>query len=131
MRRSRGMVDPRMALLRLVREFFAVTVADLYRWPDIKIADAELHPERMANRDGLLPERADGKFVERVRAIFEPYELRVESSVVSPPLGNVTLISSVPGAAPYVQGTLDQSTWQQVETYLRQHHEEPRNVRSQ
>lgn len=131
MRRSRGTVDPRFALLRGVREFFSVTVADLYRWPDIRIADPELHPERMPGRDGLLPDRADGKFVERVRAVFDPYELRVESSVVYPPLGRITLISIVPGAEPYVQGTLDQSTWQRVETFLRQHHEEHRHVATQ
>lgn len=119
------MIRSESALLRHAQDFFLSDLVGLYSWDVVKIAAPDMRDpippnvdyrerrKQMDARSGL------GRYIERVRICFKPWELLIYSSAERPPLGEVALRLFEDGSV-LVDGPLDASTWKLIALRIRE-----------
>ena len=104
------MIRAHRALLRHAQAFFLSDMVGFYDWGDVRVQEPELMPAKDRRDAGV------GKFRERERLVFGPWDVLICSSHDVPPLGEVTL--RLEGAL-LVTGPLDPATWSNIGNCIR------------
>lgn len=118
------MIRSQIALLRHAQDFFRSDLVGLYSWDIVKIGERELRPAIAPNasyRDRkreMEAREGKGKYFERERLTFDPWEILIYSAQERPPLGEVSLRRALDGSV-LVTGPLDPATWSQIGKWIR------------
>lgn len=121
------MIRTTAALLRHAQDFFRTELVGLYSFDkDVRIdaperrdaipsaVDRRTRREMMESREGL------GKWLEKERLQFGPWEILIYSAQEKPPVGEVALRRE---GETMVAGPLDPSTWAKIGEWIRQSHQ--------
>jgi hypothetical protein len=107
------MIRSHRALLRHGQEFFLRHMVGVYDWGDVLVDAPDLMPAAERRDAGV------GKFRERERLVFGPWEILISSSHDKPPLGEVSLRQTEWSTGVLVVGPLDPETWSRIATHIR------------
>lgn len=107
------MIRSHRALLRHGQEFFLRYLVGVYGWDDVLVDAPELMPAAERRDAGV------GKFRERERLVFGPWEILICSSHEKPPLGEVSLRQTEWSGDILVVGPLDPVTWSRIGAHIR------------
>jgi hypothetical protein len=122
------MIRTQAVLLRIAEAFFRDHLLGLYRWDRVGIEAPERRPEippGLNPRDRRVEmERREGKgkFLEKERISFGPWEILIYSAQEKGPLGEVTLRNHET-AQEMLTGPLDASTWDRIGEHIRLSHQ--------
>lgn len=125
------MIRTQMALLRHAQDFFRSDMVGLYTWDrDVRIDPPELRPVLAPNlpfrerRKQMEAREGGGKYLEKERLRFGPWEILIYSSQERGPVGEVTLRRTGGlEVRDLVTGSLDPSTWAKIGEHIRQSHQ--------
>lgn len=121
------MIRARAALTRQAQDFFHTYLVGLYGWDEVKFRPPEKNerptPEMTARGRRRRPERPEGKFHALVEMEFGIWRLTIEGPNEHPPVGWLTL-----EAGEQIEGPLDAATWRRFGQYIKETHEEMKNV---
>lgn len=108
------MIRSGRALIRHAQEFFLSQLVGVYDWGDVAIDAPELCPPAERRERGI------GKFQEKERLTFGPWEILIYSSHERPPIGEVSLRRrGWLDPKPVISGPLDPATWGEIGRYIR------------
>jgi hypothetical protein len=125
------MIRTKIALLRHAQEFFRSDLLGVYSWDkDVKIDPPELREALPPNlsapdrRRRMEAREGGGKYLEKERLRFGPWEILIYSAQERGPIGEVTL-RRTDGfeVRDLVAGPLDPSTWAKIGEYIRLSHQ--------
>jgi hypothetical protein len=124
------MIRTQFALLRHAQDFFNSDLVGLYRWDRITIDPPERRAALVPNlppterRKQMEAREGGGKYVERERLRFGPWEILLYSTQERGPLGEVTLRNTGGvGIEDLVTGPLDPATWKKIGEHIRTAHQ--------
>lgn len=125
------MIRTQMALLRHAQDFFRSDLVGLYSWDrDVRIDPPELRPvlapnlSRVDRRRQMEAREGGGKYLEKERLRFGPWEILIYSAQERGPLGELVLRRA--GAVEIrdlVAGPLDRATWVKIGEHIRKSHQ--------
>ena len=122
------MIRTQAGLLRIAAAFFRDHMLGLYRWDRVKIDPPELRPaippglSYRDRRSEMERREGKGKYLERERLAFGPWEILIYSAQERGPIGEVTL-RNYDTAQEMVTGPLDPSTWGRIGEHIRLSHQ--------
>lgn len=125
------MIRTQLALLRHAQDFFRSDLVGLYHWDkDVQIDPPEKRPEippalsRVDRRKAQEAREGGGRFLEKERLRFGPWEILLYSAQERGPLGEVTLRQT--GGVEImdlVTGPIDPATWAKIGEHIRKSHQ--------
>lgn len=121
------MIRTGAALLRMAQDFFRTELVGVYSFDkDVRIEAQERREPIPANlpfreRRRVMEEREGrGKWIEKERLLFGPWQILIYSAAEKGPLGEVSLrASGAVDGEPLVVGPLDPATWAKIGEVIR------------
>lgn len=128
-----GMIRTQAYLLRLVQDFFREYLLDLgrvepliYRWDRVHISAPERRDDIPSAADAAVRRRMAeerhgmGRYIEKERITFGPWEILIYSAAEKGPLGEVSLRND---GEVLVSGPIDASTWAKISERIHSTHQ--------
>lgn len=106
------MIRPSRMLLRHAQEFFLTHMIGVYDWGEVQVDPPDLCPPAERRERGI------GKYQEKERLTFGPWEILIYSSHERPPLGEISLREGNFGGV-ILSGPLDPATWAKIGQHIR------------